>query len=52
MTERSQVPPDSDDVADLLGAYVLDAVDEIERRRVERAAGRGAGARAGASKSL
>ena len=38
MTERSQVPPDSDDVDVLLGAYVLDAVDEIERRRVERAA--------------
>lgn len=27
----------SDDVTDLLGAYVLDAVDDVERRRVERA---------------
>ena len=38
MTEQSQVPPGSDDVSDLLGAYVLGAVDDFERRRVERAA--------------
>jgi anti-sigma-K factor RskA len=38
MTEKSQMPPGSDDVSDLLGAYVLGAVDDFERRRVERAA--------------
>jgi anti-sigma-K factor RskA len=38
MTERSQIPSGPDDVSELLGAYVLDAVDEFERRRVERAA--------------
>lgn len=27
----------SDDVQELLGAYVLDAVDDVERRRIERA---------------
>lgn len=34
--ERDTITPD--DVRDLLGAYVLDAVDDVERRRVERAA--------------
>lgn len=29
---------DSQEIFDLLGAYVLDAVDDVERRRVERAA--------------
>ena len=38
MTERSHMPPGPDDVSELLGAYVLDAVDDFERRRVERAA--------------
>lgn len=38
MTEQSQRPPGSDDAAELLGAYVLGAVDDFERRRVERAA--------------
>ena len=37
MTERSQTPPGPDDVSELLGAYVLGAVDDFERRRVERA---------------
>jgi anti-sigma-K factor RskA len=41
MTEQSQMPLGSDDVSDLLGAYVLGAVDDFERRRVERAADAG-----------
>ena len=38
MNDQSQMNSDSDDVAELIGAYVLDAVDDVERRRVERAA--------------
>ena len=37
MTDHDNVLP-SDDVRELLGVYVLDAVDDVERRRVERAA--------------
>ena len=29
-------PDDDTDVRDLLGAYALDAVDDVDRRRVER----------------
>lgn len=38
MNDQSYVNSGSEDVADLLGVYVLDAVDDVERRRVERAA--------------
>ncbi len=38
MSEYSNVNSGSDDVSELLGVYVLDAVDDVERRRVERAA--------------
>ena len=38
MNEYSNVNSGSEDVSELLGAYVLDAVDDVERRRVERAA--------------
>ena len=38
MNEYSNVNSGSHDVSELLGAYVLDAVDDVERRRVERAA--------------
>ena len=38
MNEYSNVNSGTDDVSELLGAYVLDAVDDVERRRVERAA--------------
>ncbi len=38
MNDQSQMNSDSDDVAELIGAYVLDAIDDVERRRVERAA--------------
>ena len=38
MNEYSNLNSGSDDVSELLGAYVLDAVDDVERRRVERAA--------------
>lgn len=34
-TGKNEQP--NDDVTELLGAYVLDAVDDVERRRVERA---------------
>ena len=33
---RTTRPTAHDDTDDLLGAYVLDAVDDVERRRVER----------------
>ena len=40
MTEREHHDigngPGSDDTESLLGAYVLDAVDDVDRRRVER----------------
>lgn len=38
MNDQSIMNSDSDDVSELIGAYVLDAVDDVERRRVERAA--------------
>ena len=38
MNDQSNMNSDSDDVAELIGAYVLDAIDDVERRRVERAA--------------
>ncbi|MEI7624093.1 MAG: anti-sigma factor [Actinomycetes bacterium] len=38
MNDQSNMNSDSDDVSELIGAYVLDAVDDVERRRVERAA--------------
>ena len=38
MNDRRNITQPDDDVRDLLGAYVLDAVDDVERRRVERAA--------------
>lgn len=38
MNEYSNVSSGTGDVSELLGAYVLDAVDDVERRRVERAA--------------
>lgn len=38
MSDRSDQNSGFDDVSELLGAYVLDAVDDVERRRVERAA--------------
>ena len=38
MNDQFQMNSDSDDVSELIGAYVLDAVDDVERRRVERAA--------------
>ena len=38
MSDQTTRNSESDDVVDLLGVYVLDAVDDVERRRVERAA--------------
>lgn len=38
MSDQTIPNAESDDVFDLLGVYVLDAVDDVERRRVERAA--------------
>lgn len=38
MNDQQNLYSSSDDVLDLLGVYVLDAVDDVERRRVERAA--------------